>query len=469
MKTFLKRMLLILGALLGLLILFHLVENWRGARALARWQAASIAAGEPQDLEQLAPPRIPDAENFTRHPSIAEDVAGRPQKGGPVLPTALADSELNKSWERGHSIDLEAIKASLNVAELGSLLAPFTAQLQGLEEASRRPHSRVMDTYDVNIPALLGMRQRAKVLSLRATLALREGRSEAALADILTILRVAQHLEREPHLITQLLHIAFVKLSFQPIWEGLHDHRWNDSQLARLQEAIGGVDLLKSWHRTWVGEGTYTRGIMLKLASAPLWHRQVFQDSEPGKGRLADHLFFIFFPKGWIYQNLLNMERRYKAQFLDVTDPASHLLHARASDRAAAAWSAMPRTPYTMWAKPAAEDFSVQNLRMGHAQSTLDQAFISCALERYHLAHKTYPEGLDALTPAFAAKLPRDIIDGKPLHYRKISTDTYLLYSIGWNGTDEGGQITYDAQKQGRIPSTEVGDWVWMGAPPMSR
>ena len=462
MKTFLKRLLSIFLVLAGLLVLFHLIENWRGSRAMAKWREASISAGMPQTLEEMAPPRIPEAQNFATHPSIADAIAGREGQGGPVLPAVLSDGEIYRAWEEGNQVDLEALKRTLKVADLGSLLSPFDAQIQGLEEASHRPHCRLMPTYDDNVPALLGMRQRARVLSLRAILALREGRSEAALGDILTILRVAKHLTQEPHLISQLLRTAYVKLSFQPIWEGLAGHRWTNQQLSRLQDALAGIDLLEPWRRSWIAESIYSREQMAQMADAPIWPRpHIFGDPVSGGGRLADYLSVVFIPKGWIYQNLIRIDRQNRAQFIDVIDSTHHFLDARASERAAKTWAQMPRSPYTMFAKLYIVDNSVQNIRLGQAQSTLDQAFIACGLERYLLAHKTYPDRLDDLISILGTKAPSDIIGGSAIHYQKASKDAYLLYSIGWNGVDEGGKVVLDSQQPPRH-LIEQGDWVWM-------
>jgi hypothetical protein len=54
--------------------------------------------------------------------------------------------------------------------------------------------------------------------------------------------------------------------------------------------------------------------------------------------------------------------------------------------------------------------------------------------------------------PQFAEKLPHDIIGGEPLKYDRTADDRFELYSIGWNGKDDGG-----------VPgkTTAEGDWVW--------
>ena len=49
-------------------------------------------------------------------------------------------------------------------------------------------------------------------------------------------------------------------------------------------------------------------------------------------------------------------------------------------------------------------------------------------------------ESLDALAPQFIETIPHDIIGGQPLHYRRTEDGQFVLYSVGWNETDDGGR-----------------------------
>ena len=96
--------------------------------------------------------------------------------------------------------------------------------------------------------------------------------------------------------------------------------------------------------------------------------------------------------------------------------------------------------------------------RFAYAQSSVNLARTAIALERYQLAHGTYPGSLDALVPQFIARLPLDVINGQPLRYRLEANGPFVLYSVGWNEADDGGEV-------GRIkygtPDISEGDWVW--------
>jgi type II secretory pathway pseudopilin PulG len=96
--------------------------------------------------------------------------------------------------------------------------------------------------------------------------------------------------------------------------------------------------------------------------------------------------------------------------------------------------------------------------KFAYSQNSVNLARVAIALERYRLAHGEYPETLNALAPQFIEKLPHDIINGEPLHYRRTNDGQFILYSVGWNETDDGGLVVQT--KTGGIDYTN-GDWVW--------
>src|SRR5262249_9707465 len=61
------------------------------------------------------------------------------------------------------------------------------------------------------------------------------------------------------------------------------------------------------------------------------------------------------------------------------------------------------------------------------------------ALKRYELRHGSMPVSLNELVPDFFAKPPRDPMDGEPLRYRFKEDGTWVLYAIGNDGRDDGG------------------------------
>ena len=98
--------------------------------------------------------------------------------------------------------------------------------------------------------------------------------------------------------------------------------------------------------------------------------------------------------------------------------------------------------------------------KFAYFQTLVDEATLACALERYRLANGHYPDALADLTPQFVAKLPHDVITGEPLKYRRTDNGRFVLYSVGWNGKDDGGMIAMSGKSKTNMDIGE-GDWVW--------
>ena len=87
-------------------------------------------------------------------------------------------------------------------------------------------------------------------------------------------------------------------------------------------------------------------------------------------------------------------------------------------------------------------------------------AITAIALKRYQQRHGRYPNDLAALVPDLLVAVPIDPVDGKPLRYHLESDDSYTLYSVGENGTDEGGDP--NPEPPSRSSAWQRGrDWVW--------
>jgi hypothetical protein len=80
---------------------------------------------------------------------------------------------------------------------------------------------------------------------------------------------------------------------------------------------------------------------------------------------------------------------------------------------------------------------------------------LELALRMYMQQHERYPKALDELAPNTLATLPLDPFSGKPFLYR-MSGNSYVLYSVGPNGIDDGGvlasSITDGDQMFGEAP-----------------
>jgi hypothetical protein len=93
------------------------------------------------------------------------------------------------------------------------------------------------------------------------------------------------------------------------------------------------------------------------------------------------------------------------------------------------------------------------------------QVVAAIALKRYQLKYGKYPPDLNSLVPEFISAVPLDVVDGQPLRYRRNADGTFLLYSIGGDGKDDGGNpgsAPYYSYLQSWLMARDrIYDWVW--------
>ncbi|HJW73634.1 MAG TPA: hypothetical protein VJ486_12470 [Geothrix sp.] len=463
MRLWKRSLLLIPLVLVGLVASVHLLENWRGARAWEAWKASRQAAGDSYDMKVFNPEPIPDAENYAAHPAVAKAMkVVDPTIRNPISQTELpAQAPPSGSWAEGRREDLKAWEATLQTRDLSAFLETYREPLARIEEASHRPHCRLpVDYTKGEVPSLLGHRGFARTFRLRALVRLQQRRPAEAEEDILTVLRIANVLEEDPALITHLLRVAMIRLMAQPLWEGLEAHAWTEPQLAALQQALARVDALKSYRRGleverlyWVQEDAYH----FPTLSNRFINNQGWGESYvfPGWGwRL---LCGNVIPAGWLRQNLLAHDRTWVEVFLPAMPPGEHRMDARILDKHHADQLERerrkePLTPYTFIAKQSAQHFLYQQCqRAARTQVLLDQAVIVCALERFRLAKGRYPEVLAELCPIYLTRIPEDPVGEGSYRYRRLPAGSFQLWSLGWDGKDDGGESVLE------------GDFVVMG------
>jgi hypothetical protein len=54
----------------------------------------------------------------------------------------------------------------------------------------------------------------------------------------------------------------------------------------------------------------------------------------------------------------------------------------------------------------------------------------------YELDHGELPDSLDVLVPDYIDEVPKDMLDGRPMHY---SREKKIIYSVGEDLVDQGG------------------------------
>lgn len=86
------------------------------------------------------------------------------------------------------------------------------------------------------------------------------------------------------------------------------------------------------------------------------------------------------------------------------------------------------------------------------------------ARKRYELRHHQRPATLDELTPDFLQTVPIDCMSGQSLCYHRNADGYFLLYSVGENGVDDGGNPSLEpgvTSSNYAWQNPHALDWVW--------
>ena len=181
-----------------------------------------------------------------------------------------------------------------------------------------------------------------------------------------------------------------------------------------------------------------------------------------------DKLFgAVLVPQGWYYLEELNYSRGFHTQLAAGLDATNNRVSVPQIKSGAEALERMVGSGgfagtelgrvlhHWLMAKMLLPGLTKAVLKSAAAQTTVNQAAIACALERYRLANGHFPEKLDALVPQLISPLPNDVLTGEPYKYRRTDNGQFVLYSVGWDEKDDGGV-------PGRTLFDDLqGDWVW--------
>jgi hypothetical protein len=342
-------------------------------------------------------------------------------------PTSLTSAANYIAWTERSKGDWNLIRAALN-----------------------RPKARMDNDYQQPfarpIPNFIAVRTVAQVLAQRCQCFLLLGRPEEALRELTLLNDLRRLLDAKPMtLVAAMINVAIQGLYASVVADGLRLHAWEEPQLLAIEKQTAETNLLRALGESIQAEHAgvcHTLEITPRAQLANLFgSKEKFQSPSYWLARWA--------PRGWLYQNMVSIVSHDQGMLNGIVDPDKGLVRPIKESNFR---DPLSQNPYTFLATVALPNYFKAVQTTARNQTLLEEARIACALELYHRAHREYPESLAALVPRFLEKLPHDLIGGGPLKYRRTNDGRFLLYSIGWNETEDGGRAD-------KSPSD--GDWVW--------
>ncbi|HVY69964.1 MAG TPA: hypothetical protein VHH73_08545, partial [Verrucomicrobiae bacterium] len=333
-------------------------------------------------------------------------------------------------------------------------------------EARARPLARFAVHYDerpaygILLPHLATSKKLILLAQLRAAARLANGEIDGAAEDTALGMRLAENLRVEPFSISQKVRHTCWELALQPLWEGLVDHRWRETDLARFEAALRPVDFLAGFKLSCVGEQCF-----LSLVPEDNGGRKQLINAFASDSRAPESverqigIWVSFCPHGWFLQNEVTRNRMIQEElegFLQAAGTPAATNFTRALEQPN--YKNYHAKPYSFLANWMHDQSWVHNLAAEtlRAQTQLNLARVAIALERYRLARGELPEALRALAREYLDRVPTDLVGGEDLHYARRPSGGFQLYSLGPNGRDDGGRA-FNKKKP------EDDDWAWPG------
>ncbi|MBL9136183.1 MAG: hypothetical protein JNK85_09960 [Verrucomicrobiales bacterium] len=519
----LRVLLLAAGSGAVILALFYGVANWRGSREWRAERQRIESLGRRTDITALAPPAVPDNDNFAMIPLLRPLLDYRRLQGdlwagiqwNDTNGYALANETLalgeslkrrfkepaERSWTRGERVDLRAWQAALrdpkqrpaltaNLANTGQdtnlmllpegtppgreilqVLGSYAGSFDALSKGIRRAHSQFPVHYDEVYAALLPhlhlLKRFTTRFSLRAVALLAEGHPDSAAEDVITSLRLAEAIRTESFLISQIVRQANLDLALQPLWEGVITQAWSDVHLSAFQKQLESIDFIAGWRAGIETERAAAAWAVHRIASSWESRRAMCEmyasiGHPPGAPTAVGFPlpYALLAPRGWFYGSLVDASKSLETLETATPRDAPDLRSTwRPSDRPIR----ISRLLYFSLLANGLGDLSAAFVNTVRRQTHLRIATTACALERHRLAHGTYPDTLGSLVPNFLPAVPVDPIDDQPLRYRREAKDRFALWSVGENGRDDSG-----AFPTGGETTPYEGDWVWRWPAPVA-
>lgn len=314
------------------------------------------------------------------------------------------------------------------------------------------------------------LRPLARMLLADARLAMIEGDSARARADLFALIDLAQQCRESPLFIGDLYSFNVLHLASDVLAQSLiHSPEYfNDEQLTGLAHRLAAYSGGGSIHVRFGMQRTYFEDLIQRL----------YTDDGKGDGRLTSEGIALLLSVGPSVPLMGEGGEETRLEWL--TGPlAAQLIGSRREvteeferqlsliERQAVepmwTWTEVPGTSFEN--ELASEAYRRRYLpvfvmlpAIGRAATQAeittqrrDAALTAIALELYRRRNGAYPETLDPLVPELLPTLPVDRFDGQPLRYR-LSDEGPLLYSIGSDRIDDGGKPAETEYQQLNVP-----------------
>lgn len=467
-----------MGAVIVAVMLISVIHHYQLRAEVNAYIAELKAKGEPLDLTQIllpsGSPAQNDTQSFLEAASTFEANNGLLRNNYPPMMRMLAPGKAIIGWDQP---EIRGARWSNSWNNVRETLAPDSDVLDEVQQITNRPELNFDIGYTNNsyrFVSLLG--DVALWLSASAVYNLHNGNTASAVAETHSVFVTANAIQHGRIYNAETFRMHAVDVAPAMTWEILQSTNVTDGELAELQRDWTNLEFIQSERDGLLVERAITLGLWQKST----WKRSVYEDILKNDYDLWDpdnsgeHFWlktkikieFFIWQYWWSYSDMIRALKGYDI-IIDTTKSiqTNNIFYDALNYQKFLVYqlSEYKNTPFyddlgfhSIFSGPVEElNFTTESVMREEAAKQLAVAAI--ALKRYQIKNGQYPSDLNLLVPEFVSGVPLDPVDGKPLHYRLNADGTFLLYSIGPNGRDDGGKDS----EWWHWPDPMALDWVW--------
>jgi hypothetical protein len=339
--------------------------------------------------------------------------------------------------------------------QLQSIKPQLNSAAQAASSGSIRFEPKHSDTQTL-LPHLAELKRLETIFGLATMSALHDGEPGLAWTNLLAATCLVTSYAPEPIEISHLVRGACLQVAFNTTWHALQSPSWRETQLAELQERWEALDL-------WSGLGETAAYSRVSIANG--FRRERERPMELG---FSANDFLRSPAMAWsrLRYSWQRLQYRHEESYKD--EKAALLFYRDRETEVRRAlrcptWSEMEQMPgitNALFFRPAyAGGFGtgtrtgVRTMglnymgrgkgflsRVAEAEARRRLLITALALERYRLRSGHYPQSLSDL-PSLKSEFITDFMDGNALRYRITDEGHFLLYSVGLDCVDNGGEM----------------------------
>jgi len=329
---------------------------------------------------------------------------------------------------------------------------------QGFAYPYASPEARSMYT---QFPYFAKFRGMARLLSLQGKVRSDKGDWSGAVESYLDAVQLGEEIPHGSTLIGYLVGVACQSIGRRPMW-GVVDHLNAAQSRAAATRLVSVIDHHFSFADTmqeekWLGQSTLIELFNSPKETAAVLNPDAGKDLANATGNgsppaFAGVLFYLTHSKSrimhdytiWMDKSIQIARQPYG---LHLSSPP------------------LPTDPINEVMLSA---FSQAQMKEVNSETQNRLLLMMLALHAYQLEHGRYPASLHELAPTYLQKLPNDPFAAQGTFLYRVQGKSYVLYSVGPDGKDDGGTPIDDPSKatssnpnaRYRINDNSVGDIV---------